>query len=136
MNDPDNVAEDGEDVNCPLTFLVCDQFSFGKLKAGSLPLWAEVLKALNNSEPLPDKPATPMVILSVTDGLLIRRFNNGTNECQCISPREASTTHLKKFLSIYFSHLARWRSRRVSFQQYFQISESDLVFDECELTER
>ena len=99
-------------------FTVVKVFSVAE-SAGTLPLWTKVRRQISASVEASPGVTIPNAILSLTDGLLIRRFYCGKDEYQCISPGKDSTTHLKKFLSIYFSHLARWSSQRVSFQSYF-----------------
>ena len=118
----------------PWIFLICRRFSVAE-SAGTLPLWTKVRRQISASVEASPGVTIPNAILSLTDGLLIRRFYCGKDEYQCISPGKDSTTHLKKFLSIYFSHLARWSSQRVSFQSYFQVSEQDIVYDNDELSD-
>jgi hypothetical protein len=123
----------GDQFRTPLVFLICRRFAFGAAP-GTLPLWVLVRKKIDAVVRQSPNAIVPELILSVTDGLLIRRAIDDHDEYQCISPGKDSTTHLKKFLSIYFSHHARWRSQRVSFQRYFQVSELDMVFDDADLS--
>jgi hypothetical protein len=116
----------------PLIFLICRNFAVSD-GSGTLSLWAKVRKKIQSAGEKIGDSTIPGVVLSVSDGLLIREHGSDLDRYKCISPGKDSTTHLKEFLSIYFSHLARWETQQISLDRYFQRREGDIEFDDAEL---
>lgn len=72
----------------------------------------------------------PQLVLSVDDGLLEFVENDDPNKLKFtyISPGKNSTTHLKKFLSRYYTHTMTRRRRELRIFDYCQESLEDLEF--------
>ena|GEM_PF-3483439 len=116
-----------------LVFLICRSFAVDA-ESGTLPLWKKVRHVISKFETESESFTIPDAILSVTDGLLIRHSDPMGNRYECTSPGNGSTTHLKRFLSLYYSHMAHWRAQQFSLEMYFQVSDQDIVFEDGEIS--
>jgi hypothetical protein len=116
----------------PLIFLICRNFTVSD-GSGTLSLWRKVRREIQSVAEEIGYSNIPELVLSVNDGLLIRDHGSKANKFNCVSPGKESTTHLKEFLSIYFSHLARWKTQQISLDRYFQRREGDILFNDAEL---
>jgi hypothetical protein len=129
LDESESTLESEDVFRFPLIFLICRRFALDE-DSGTLPLWRKIFSAINAD---PSKRTIPDLILSLTDGLLIRTSFKQEDRYQCISPGKDSTTHLKAFLAIYFNHLVRWQSPRFRVHRYLQKSDRDMLFTQCEL---